>query len=244
MGLAAPAHADVTDPNMLLVTSGVTYESCNDIPFSLKPLSDWGSAQSHAMGNVYGTYNYEVDLKVIGPDGTEASSRTVYRSADDQTQIGDDTGDFFSCDGAGTYVVQASGYWCWVNYTPTTGPQHCQTVAFTKSFSMRAAKTTTTVKPASKTFDMSKSKSLKFVSVLKVERSTGTFAFADEVVALQYRKGTRWVKWDTAYTDSQGKGVFKVRFADPGKFKFRAMTKAGDTFAGSTSPVVTVQVVR
>src|SRR5262249_26520408 len=97
LGTAVPAHADVTDPNMLIVNNGVTFESCNDVPYSLKPLSDWGSVQSHTMGNVYGTYTYDVDLKVIGPDGTEADTDSVYRNADDTSAYGDDTGAFFVC---------------------------------------------------------------------------------------------------------------------------------------------------
>lgn len=241
LAAAAPASADVVDPNMLQVSNGVTFESCNDIPFSLKPLSDWGAAQSHAMGNIYGTYNYQVDMKVIGPDGTEASSRSVYRSADDRSQIGDDTGNFFSCSGAGNYLVQASGYWCWVNFKPTTNPDKCQTVSFQKTFSMRAAATATSLKAAANTYRLSP-KALKFTAQTTIERSTGSFPFADTSVRLQYLKGSRWVTYKNGYTNSSGSTTFKVKFADTGRFKFRAQVLSDDDYAGSTSSIVKVRV--
>lgn len=241
--LAAPAEADVTDPNMLQVSNGVTYEGCNDIPFSLKPLSDWGSAQSHAMGNIYGTYNYEVNLRVIGPDGTEADTHTVYRSADDTRSIGEDADHFFSCAGAGNYLVQATGYWCWVNYKMATNPDKCQSVSFQKTFSMRAAMTTTSLKGAAKTYMISR-KPFKFTASTTIERSTGTFAFADAPVRLQYLKGSRWVTYKTAYSNSSGSASFRVKFSGTGSFKFRTQVLADDDYASSKSAPVRVRVTR
>jgi hypothetical protein len=241
LGVATPAHADVVDPNMLLVNDGVSYESCNDVPYSLKPLSDWGSAQSHALGNVYGTYNYEVTLKVIAPDGTEGTTRTVHRSADDLHQYGDDTGAFFLCDGAGTYVVQASGYWCWINYNPSANPDKCQTVAFQKSFSLRSAKTKTTLKGGSKTYRLS-NRPFKFKASVKVERSTGMFGLADARMKLEYLKGGRWVTYDTNYTNTKGGVTFNVKFAGTGAFKFRASVQSDDYYDKSKSSQVAIHV--
>ncbi len=243
LGVVLPAHADVVDPNMLQVSDGVTFESCNDVPFSLKPLSDWGSGQSHALGNVFGTYNYAVKLTVIAPDGTEGTERTVNRSADDLKHIGEDTGEFFLCDGAGTYVVQASGYWCWVNYKPEAAPDKCQTVDFQKSFALRAAKTVTTLKPAAKSYRISK-KPLTFTATVSIERSTGTFASGDTEVRLQYLKGSRWVTYRTAYSKSAGTAKFKVKFADTGRYKFRATVAADDDHSGSQSSIVKLRVTR
>lgn len=79
--LTAPTNAAVVgSPDWLQVTDGVTYESCNSVPYSLKPMSDWASAQAHAWGNLNGYYTYDVDVNVIAPDGTTATTEMVYRS--------------------------------------------------------------------------------------------------------------------------------------------------------------------
>jgi hypothetical protein len=239
---APAAHADVTDPNMLIVNSGVNYEGCNEVPYSLKPLSDWGSAQSHAMGNVYGTYNYQVDMKVIGPDGTEADSRSVTRSADDISQYGSDTDHFFVCGGAGNYSVQATGNWCWVNYKPTTAPQYCQRISFQKPFSLRAAKTEVTVK-AAKSYRIS-SKPLKVTASVSIERSTGMFGLDSADVKLQYKRGGKWVNYGKSSTGRSGLVKFSVRFADTGAFQLRAVVASDEDHAGSTSKPIKVKVAR
>lgn len=155
-----------------------------------------------------------------------------------------DTGDFFICDGAGTYVARTSGWWCPINYTPTTRPNDCHAVSFERSFSLRAAKTTARVKPATQTLSLAKTKSMRVSVLLEVERSTGMFPLADEAVTLQYQKGSRWVKWDKDWTDSRGKVPFKVRFAESGKFKFRAGLKGQEYYAGAVARTVTVRVTR
>lgn len=246
---AAPSSGTVGDPSWVNVANGVTYESCNDQPFDLKPLSAWAGQQAHAWGNVNGYYNYEAKLKVIGPDGTEASSWTVDRTADDYTTVGDDTGTFFLCTGPGAYLVQGSGYWCPVDDTPEANPGDCKTLAFERTFTMRAAKSVTTLRAATSRVVLHKKRTLRFASTVKVERSTGMYAAPNVKVVLQYFNGRRWVRGDyLEYTDSRGVASFTGHFAKkarPGKYRFRTVVVSdGDFYGASKSKEVVVRVVR
>lgn len=234
---ASAATGTVGDPSWISVSDGVTYESCVDIPFSLAPMSEWAANQAGAWGNIWRYYNYEVDLTLIGPNGTEADSARVYREADDQTQIGDDTGEFFSCAGVGTYVVHAEGFWCPIDYTEENPA--CKNVKFSRSFKMRAAKSTV-VTAAKKQVSMKRK--LKVTATVKVERSTGYYAADRARVVLQYKQGRKWVNYRSGSTNSSGKVSIPVRFGNRGAFALRAVVKGDDFYSGSTSKVSKVRV--
>lgn len=229
---AATAAGTVGTPEWLSIQDSVTYESCNDVPYSLAALSAWGGEESHRWGNVFGYNNYKLDLRVIGPDGTEADTDYVSRIGDDlSSPIGSDAGSLLICDGAGRYVVQARGSWCPLSFTITSRPADCKTIQFDRAFTMRAAKTKVSV-AAKKTASL-RGKHVSKVRVM-IERSTGYYPASGARVKFQWYDGRRWQSDGSAVTN--GKGVIKYTntFSTPRKFKFRATVVPTDDAAKST----------
>jgi 5-hydroxyisourate hydrolase-like protein (transthyretin family) len=232
LAVGSPAHAaDLTSPSLLAVSNGVTYESCVDVPYSLAPLSAWASAQAHEFGNIYGYYNYDVNVVIIAPDGSTGSEWEFDREADDVEQSGADTDTYFSCEGPGVYKVQASGYWCPVDHVPSDGD--CKTIAISKTFTMRAARSALALSAPKKA---KAKKPVIFTATAKVERTTGFYAADDVTVTLQYKKGSRWASLGSDYTDSSGHVKIKAKFARPGNYQVRAVVKVdGDFYSSSTA---------
>jgi hypothetical protein len=237
VGASNAATGTVGSPDWITINNGVTYDGCVDIPFDLKPMSAWAAQQAGAWGNLNDYYNYKVNLSLIGPDGTEVASDTIVRSADNISEpIGSDADTFFSCANPGTYVVQATGFWCPIYYT--AGNPDCENIAFTRSFNMRPTSSRIALK-AKKTASVRHK--LKVTAKVVVERTTGYYNAEGVKVKLQYKRGHRWVNYDSGYTSTSGNARFAVRFGDRGAFKLRALV-VRDFYAASKSKVVKVRV--
>lgn len=233
---ASAATGTVGSPDWIAVGAGATYENCVNIPFDLKAMSAWADSAAVSWGSVYRFYNYDVSLSLIGPDGTSASSSRVIRSADMFSAFGDDSGSFFSCSGAGNYTVQATGFWCPVDYA--SSHPDCRNVAFSRTFTMRPAATQSVLKGKRSASLRGK---LKLSATVSIERSTGYFPADGIPVVLQYKRGKRWISYQTS-SASNGTARFSVRFANRGTFVLRTLVKQDDYYGTSISKVRKVRV--
>lgn len=240
------AHAaTVTSPSMLSISNGVYFDDCMEAPYDLDALNSWSQQEALNWGNINGFYNYDLKLKVINPDGTVDDDKEIERMDDLLSNAsGYDNGYLFLCNQAGTYKIQASGWWCPIDETPEDSPADCESIAFAKTFTMRSARSSVTLSAPKKA---KAKKPVTIVASVKVERSTGMYADDYVSVALQQKKGTKWVRVGTyGLSDGSGRVKFKTKPSKPGSLQVRAVVlpDSTDFYASSTSAVATVKVKR
>jgi hypothetical protein len=177
--------------------------------------------------------DWSLDMSVRTPGGLEVTSAYAYGSG--STASGTEEMQFCgSLERPGRHAVEASGEWCDTDYDcfPFTLP--------TSSFSVRQAKTRTTLEVSDST--LRENQVFTFYVRTKDEQPNGFFAADYADVVIQRKVKGKWVKApDGDIFISNGKGKISYRWLGGGTSKARAVRKSSDNLGKSVSRVVTLR---
>lgn len=217
---APPAQAA---SGSLSIASGVIWSDCRQYAFTYQLALDPGT-----------TY-WNLETRVLGPDGLEVSSDYIYSSAYPPSG----TSSFQVCGG------ELPGRWSLVATMEYDVGDTSHTAQLPVAyFDMRLPKTVTTLKVSDKTLRLNQA--FTFTVKVKDERPTGYFGTSYASVRLERRSSGKWVTVKGSRTATNEKGVAKLKFRwkTKGSAKVRAVTKSTYAHAGSVSNVLKLRNVR
>lgn len=214
--VTAPAQAAVLaapGTGTLSVPSGVRWEGCYDHRFS------------YSLALPPGTYDWDLDVEAVGPDGAYVSGAILAPSLGNGP-TGSDTVQVCSLDLVGTYRLRAklTTYDYYYNSAESWLPE--------RAFTMRQPATKTTVKliktrPGKHKVRIGSSQ----------ERATGYFGAIASDVYLQKWTRLGWVRLrgTSTYTDYRGVATVWFKHRHSKRIKVRAVTVGGYYYSGSVS---------
>ncbi|MFC7494276.1 MULTISPECIES: hypothetical protein [unclassified Nocardioides] len=219
--LQAPAAAQRA--TAVSVSSGVLYPGCHDVPWT------------YTIDPAQAAYDWAVFVSAYDPSGSEVSSDSVWK---DEGAPPSGTGNGFQ-----VCSHQLSGTWTLQAEVHFYGGPYADIVFPTQSFSMREAKSKTSVTIKKKTVKTGQTVKVKIRCL--VEYPNGFYPESFVKVVAQRKVDGVWKKAGVAYVDDRGYATVAFTWKlKKGKQLVRGTTPRTDRFLGSQSSAVKVKTAK